>query len=80
MVLLLFTDTGRFGYPWFGSVSFSILLKAHPQKLLSMHWCKKVLPFIAVVIRDTESWVSTPSASKPVNILSIISSISYYTC
>lgn len=55
MVLLLFTDTGRFGYPWFGSVSFSILLNAHPQKLLSMHWCKKVLPFIAVVIRDTES-------------------------
>lgn len=76
-MLLLFTDAGRFGYPCVDAVSFSSLLNLRPQKLLSMHWCKKVLPFIAGVIRDTESWVSTPSASKPVNIFSIISSINY---
>lgn len=44
-----------------------------------MHWCEKALPFIAVVIRDTETCVSTPSAPKPLDILSIISSISCCT-
>jgi len=54
MLLPLSIEAGRFGYLCVGSVSFSILMNGDPQTPLSMHPCKKVLPFIAVVIRDTE--------------------------